>query len=127
MMKRTRLWSVVALVASGLLGYGAATGRLGWAGRADAAPEDAKPATGAPPPGSPAATRRIDGNYLADPAPEFKGTINLHAVDSKAYWPATIVPAKGAANVLLIMADDVGFGAPSAFGGVIPTPNLERI
>jgi arylsulfatase A-like enzyme len=37
------------------------------------------------------------------------------------------VPPKGAPNVLLIMTDDVGFGAPSTFGGVIPTPNLDRI
>jgi arylsulfatase A-like enzyme len=29
--------------------------------------------------------------------------------------------------VLLIMTDDVGFGAPSTFGGVIPTPALDRV
>jgi arylsulfatase len=29
--------------------------------------------------------------------------------------------------VLLIMTDDSGFGAPSTFGGVIPTPALDRI
>ena len=34
---------------------------------------------------------------------------------------------QGAPNVLLIMTDDVGFGAPSTFGGVIPTPALDRI
>ena len=28
--------------------------------------------------------------------------------------------------MLLIMTDDVGFGAPSTFGGVIPTPALDR-
>jgi arylsulfatase A-like enzyme len=38
-----------------------------------------------------------------------------------------VVPPKGAPNVLLIMTDDVGFGAPSTFGGVIPTPALDRI
>ena len=37
------------------------------------------------------------------------------------------MPPKGAPNVLLIMTDDVGFGAPSTFGGVIPTPALDRI
>jgi arylsulfatase len=37
------------------------------------------------------------------------------------------VPPKGAPNVLLIMTDDVGFSAPSTFGGVIPTPALDRI
>ena len=38
-----------------------------------------------------------------------------------------MVPPKGAPNVLLIMTDDVGFGAPSTFGGVIPTPALDRV
>jgi arylsulfatase len=37
------------------------------------------------------------------------------------------VPPKGAPNVLLIMTDDQGFGAPSTFGGVIPTPAMDRI
>ncbi len=38
-----------------------------------------------------------------------------------------MVPPKSVPNVLLIMTDDVGFGAPSTFGGVIPTPALDRI
>ena len=38
-----------------------------------------------------------------------------------------MVPPKGAPNILLIMTDDVGFSAPSTFGGVIPTPALDRI
>lgn len=37
------------------------------------------------------------------------------------------MPPKGAPNILLIMTDDVGFAAPSTFGGVIPTPTLDRI
>ena len=36
-------------------------------------------------------------------------------------------PPKGAPNVLVILLDDVGFGASSAFGGPIPTPNAERL
>jgi arylsulfatase len=28
--------------------------------------------------------------------------------------------------VLLIITDDAGFGVPSTFGGVIPTPAMER-
>ncbi|MCB2078255.1 MAG: arylsulfatase [Novosphingobium sp.] len=32
-----------------------------------------------------------------------------------------------APNILLVMMDDVGFGATSTFGGVIPTPNLDRL
>ena len=40
---------------------------------------------------------------------------------------ARIVPPKGAPNVLLIITDDAGYGVPSTFGGVIPTPALDRI
>ena len=56
-----------------------------------------------------------------------KGEINLNAAQSKPAWPARVVPPKGAPNILLIMTDDVGFAAPSTFGGVIPTPSLDRI
>lgn len=79
------------------------------------------------PPGSPAATRSLKTPYLPAPAQKFGGEINLNANESKPYWPATVVPPKGAPNVLLIMTDDVGFGAPSTFGGVIPTPTMDRI
>lgn len=34
---------------------------------------------------------------------------------------------KGAPNILLVMMDDVGFGATSAFGGAVPTPALDRL
>src|SRR6478752_10857423 len=78
-------------------------------------------------PGSPAATTTIDGRYLPPPPPPFQGEINLNALQSKPAWPARVVPPKDAPNILLIMTDDVGFGAPSTFGGVIPTPSLDRI
>lgn len=81
----------------------------------------------APPPGSPAATRTIEGNQLPAPPPPFGGKIERGAAQSTPYWPARIVPPKGAPNVLLIITDDVGYGAPSTFGGVIPTPTLDRI
>lgn len=78
-------------------------------------------------PGTPSATTTIDGLQLPAPNQPFKGKIEKNAAQSTPYWPARIVPPKGAPNVLLIMTDDVGFGAPSTFGGVIPTPALDRI
>lgn len=36
-------------------------------------------------------------------------------------------PPAGAPNVLVVLIDDVGFGAPSAFGGPCQTPNAERL
>jgi arylsulfatase A-like enzyme len=78
-------------------------------------------------PGSPSATTTIDGKQIPAPDPQFGGVIKDSAVDSKPYWPPTIVPPKGAPNVLLIMTDDQGYGVCSTFGGVIPTPALDRI
>jgi arylsulfatase len=78
-------------------------------------------------PGSPSATTTINGDQLPSPPQEFRGQIERNATQSKPYWPARVAPPKGAPNVLLIMTDDVGFGAPSTFGGVIPTPALDRI
>jgi arylsulfatase A-like enzyme len=78
-------------------------------------------------PGSPSATTTIDGKYLPPPPLKFGGTINLGAAQSKPYWPPQIVPPKGAPNVLLIMTDDQGYGVSGTFGGVIPTPAMDRI
>jgi arylsulfatase A-like enzyme len=78
-------------------------------------------------PGSPSATTTIPGNQLPAPPTKFGGVIKPLAQDSKPYWPARVVPPKGAPNVLLIVTDDSGFGVPSTFGGVIPTPALDRV
>ena len=78
-------------------------------------------------PGSPEATTTIPGKQLPPPDPAFGGVIKEKASESKAWWPPRVVPPKGAPNVLLIMTDDQGFGAPSTFGGVIPTPTMDRI
>ena len=77
--------------------------------------------------GTPDATTMIDGRYLPPPPQPFQGRIELNAAQSKPSWPARVVPPTGAPNILLIMTDDVGFAAPSTFGGVIPTPELDRI
>ncbi|WP_432704670.1 arylsulfatase [Ensifer sesbaniae] len=77
--------------------------------------------------GSPGDTTTITGKQLPPPEPEFGGIIREKASDSTPWWAPRIVPPKGAPNVLLIMTDDQGFGAPSTFGGVIPTPAMDRI
>ena len=78
-------------------------------------------------PGSPSATTTLDGRYLPNTPPKFGGEINLSAKDSKPYWPPQVVPPKGAPNVLLIMTDDQGYGVSGTFGGVIPTPAMDRL
>ncbi|WP_443690257.1 arylsulfatase [Pseudomonas sp.] len=79
------------------------------------------------PPGATSTTRVISGQQLPPPDLPFEGSITDIAQSSKPYWPATIVPPKGAPNVLLIITDDAGYGVSSTFGGVIPTPSMDRI
>src|SRR5262245_22351076 len=70
-MRRDRIAALVLLTAGALAGYGAATGRFN-----SAAPDEPKvSADKAPPPGSPAATRVIDGKQLPAPDPQFGGKI----------------------------------------------------
>lgn len=78
-------------------------------------------------PGSPSATTTIDGKRLPPPDPKFGGVIEDGALQSKPWWAPRVVPPKGAPNVLVIITDDAGFGVPSTFGGVIPTPTMDRI
>src|SRR5271165_3779797 len=78
-------------------------------------------------PGSPSATVSIPGGYLPPTPPAFGSVINLTAPESTPWWPPKIAPPEGAPNVLLIMTDDAGYGVASTFGGVIPTPALDRI
>jgi Sulfatase len=77
--------------------------------------------------GSPSATTTLSGKQIPPPDPKFGGVIKEKASESKAWWAPRVVPPNGAPNVLLIMTDDSGFGAPSTFGGVVPTPALDRI
>src|SRR5258707_7696667 len=78
-------------------------------------------------PGSPDATVTIDGKQIPPPPMPFGGVIKESVKDSTPYWPPRVVPPKAAPNILLIMTDDEGYGVSGTFGGVIPTPPLDRI
>jgi len=77
--------------------------------------------------GSPRATIFPNSKIVPPPGMKFGGVIKQNAAQSKDWWAPRVVPPKGAPNILLTMTDDVGFGAPSTFSGVIPTPSLDRI
>lgn len=77
--------------------------------------------------GSPSASSTINGKQLPPPDPKFGGVIKDDSLQSKPWWAPRVVPPKGAPNVLLIITDDAGFGVPSTFGGVIPTPTMDRL
>jgi len=64
---------------------------------------------------------------LPQPAAPFNGHTGPTVQDSTRDFPAEIKAPKGAPNILLILTDDVGFGASSAFGGPIPTPTMDQL
>src|SRR5450755_104367 len=64
---------------------------------------------------------------LPQPPAPFKGKIGRTVKDSTPDFPKGVEAPKGAPNVLLILTDDVGFGASSTFGGPIATPNFQRL
>ena len=70
-----------------------------------------------------------DRSHLPMPSPQRTGPIAYDAKDSDAKNPAIeqLRPPKGAPNVLIVLIDDAGFGASSAFGGPCQTPNAERL
>ena len=67
-----------------------------------------------------------NGSVLPYPQSPFTGVINKIAKDSKPDFPKAVQPPSGAPNVLLILTDDVGFGASSTFGGPIQTPTFQQ-
>ncbi|MEO0031740.1 MAG: hypothetical protein RIS94_1498 [Pseudomonadota bacterium] len=63
----------------------------------------------------------------AQPQPEYKGTVGRTLAEPKEWWPEPVKAPKDAPNIVWILLDDVGFGAASAFGGGIATPNLAAL
>jgi arylsulfatase A-like enzyme len=61
--------------------------------------------------------------------PQYVGLTTYDAKDPDTKFPPIepLRPPKGAPNVLIVLLDDVGFAASSAFGGVISTPTAERL
>ena len=51
----------------------------------------------------------------------------MHASDTSAPPITPLRPPAGAPNVLIVLIDDMGFGATSAFGGPISMPTLDRL
>src|SRR6186997_1519798 len=74
-------------------------------------------------------TDQISRDVLPIPDRPFEGPLPYDAKDPEASFPAIepLQPPAGAPNVLVILLDDVGFGASSAFGGPCATPTAERL
>jgi arylsulfatase len=76
-------------------------------------------------------TQRDDLQRSALPIPDlaYTGTVTYDATSPDTHYPPIepILPPTGAPNVLVVLIDDTGFGASSAFGGPVHTPNFERV
>ena len=72
---------------------------------------------------------KIQREILPIPDPQPVGLTTYDAKDPDTKYPPIepLRPPEGAPNVLIVLIDDCGFGASSAFGGPIHTPTAERL
>src|SRR3954471_7428279 len=67
------------------------------------------------------------GALQAQQDQSYKGRVGKTLAESQEYWAPPVTAPKGAPNVVWILLDDVGFGASSTFGGLIPTPTFDSL
>lgn len=74
-------------------------------------------------------SKKIERSVLPIPDKAYQGPIQYDAKDpnSKFEMIEPLRPPEGAPNIMVILIDDVGFGASSAFGGPCHTPTAERL
>ncbi len=64
---------------------------------------------------------------LPKPDPDFQGQIGATREQSVPDWPRKPQAPGGAPNFIVILLDDVGFGATNVFGGPVNAPALSRL
>ena len=69
----------------------------------------------------------LAGLALGNPAAAQQGTVQPQKPAQWRYFPQPPAAPAGAPNVLLILSDDVGFGASSTFGGPVATPTFDAL
>jgi len=73
------------------------------------------------------AAQQIDRTVLPIPEPDYPHSTVLDARDTKPPPRFEVKAPAKAPNVLIILIDDMGFGQPSAFGGPVNMPTLEKL
>ena len=64
---------------------------------------------------------------IAKHGEEFGGKIARSYEESEEWWAPPVVPAEDAPNIIIFLLDDVGFAQVGSFGGLIDTPNIDRL
>ena len=70
---------------------------------------------------------QLDRTILPLQEPKPPTYSELDARNAKAPPRFEVKAPEGAPNVVIVLIDDIGFGGPSAFGGPIQTPTLDRL
>ena len=63
----------------------------------------------------------------APAAEEFKGKIARSYEESEEWWAERTRPPEDAPNVIISLLDDTGFAQIGSFGGLVETPNIDRL
>ena len=79
------------------------------------------------PGGAPTETGALDRTVLPIPDPVYPKITELDARNATAPPPFSVTAPEGAPNVVIVLIDDIGFGAAATFGGAIQTPTLDRL
>jgi arylsulfatase A-like enzyme len=74
-----------------------------------------------------AMAQQIDRSHLPVLEPKPPTYTELDARNLKAPPRFEVTAPKGAPNVVIVLIDDLGFGAPSTFGGPLQTPTLDQL
>ncbi|MGB5161952.1 MAG: arylsulfatase [Thermoanaerobaculia bacterium] len=69
----------------------------------------------------------LDRSVLPIQPPKHKPITEMDARNATKPPMFSIKPPEGAPNVVIVLIDDIGFGATSPFGGAIETPTFERL
>jgi arylsulfatase A-like enzyme len=114
MTRDVRFMTVAVVILGSMLGWLAASGPM------TQAQEQASPTKGSDKPTG-------GSDVLPRPEPPFRGHVGRTAKESTKDFPTEVAAPKGTPNILVILTDDVGFGATSTFGGPVPTPTFDRL